>query len=400
MAGPVRGAGLWRWCGSRRRCFVVFLFPVFLLTACSHQPSFRDAVTALPPLQFEGQVVTLEAAASLDSPGLLDLDEAMRDFVASYARSAAQPRQRLINLHSAVKGSGTLGMRYDAFSDGTAQQVFQRGTANCLSYAHLFVALAREAGLDARYQWLEVRPQWTRIGERVALRLHVNVLVRLPSGEQYMVDIDPLPSRDIADSRTLSDGEARALHHNNLAMEALATGDLAAAWQQGVKALQISPDMGQLWVNLGAIYRAAGQDGPAERSYFRALQLDGGDRSAMNNLLVLYQRQGRSDEQAYWAERVARYREANPYYHAWLGDQAGEAGDWDAALLHYQRALDLRGDDARLFYALGIIEYRRGDYDAATDYIGRAIKGATLRGDIDDYRLQLDLIRREALAAR
>src|SRR5690606_6007132 len=119
-----------------------------------------------------------------------------------------------------------------------------------------------------------------------------------------------------------------------LAMEALATGELAAAWRQGVRALQFSPDMGQLWVNLGAIYRAAGQDGPAERSYFRALQLDEGDRSAMNNLLVLYQHQGREDEQAYWAARVARYRENNPYYHAWLGDQAGEAGDWDAALLH------------------------------------------------------------------
>ncbi|WP_116367187.1 transglutaminase-like domain-containing protein [Parahaliea mediterranea] len=406
MAKPVPGTGCWRWCGNRRVCLLrplfgfSLLFCFALLCACAHRPSLRAAVAALPPLQADGQVVTLAEAAALQSPGLLVLDDDMRDFVARYAPRSAGPRQRLLNLHSAIKGSGTLGMRYDAFSDGSAQQVFHRGTANCLSYAHLFVALAREAGLDARYQWLEVRPQWTRVGERVALRLHVNVLVRLPNGEQYMVDIDPLPSPDIAGSRTLTDAQALALYHNNLAMDALAAGELAAAWQQSVKALQVSPDTGQLWVNVGAIYRAAGQYGAAERSYFHALQQDAGDRSAMNNLLVLYQHQGREAERAYWAERVARYREANPYYHAWLGDQAGEAGDWDAALAHYQRALRLRKDDARLLYALGIIQHRRGDYAAATAYIARAIDEATLRGDIDDYRLQLERIRREAVAAR
>ena len=83
-------------------------------------------------------------------------------------------------------------MRYDMSADGTAAEAFASGRANCLSYAHLFVALARYAGLDANYQSLTLRPEWSRHGDRVALRQHVNVRVDLRGGEQYMVDIDPV----------------------------------------------------------------------------------------------------------------------------------------------------------------------------------------------------------------
>ncbi|MFV0277448.1 MAG: transglutaminase domain-containing protein [Parahaliea sp.] len=357
-------------------------------------------MAALPPLQVAGERVTVGDAATLPTPELLAVDEDMRDFVRRYAPASRHPRQRLVNLHSAVKGSGVLDLQYDPFADGSAREVFRRGSANCLSYAHLFVALAREAGLDARDQWLELRPQWTRLGERVALRLHVNVLVKLRDGEQFMADIDPLSSSEVADTRLLADEDAQALYHNNLAMDALARGALAQAWRQGVRALLLSPEMGSLWVNLGAIYRSAGHYAAAERSYFQALQLDGNDRSAMNNLMVLYEHQGREGERAYWEERVRRYRQTNPYYHAWQGDQAGEAGDWDAALAHYRRALELRGNDSRLLYAIGVVEYRRGEFTPATDYIGRAIDAATRRGDIDDYRLQLETVLRAAIAAR
>ncbi|MBN7795571.1 tetratricopeptide repeat protein [Parahaliea mediterranea] len=387
--------------GSRLRAGAACcLLAACLVSACARNPLHRAAVDQLPPLQWDGNVVTVaEVAATVPSPDLLGLSQEMRDFVARYAATSSQPRQRLVNLHRAVKGAGMLDLQYDPFADGTAAEAFNRASANCLTYAHLFVALAREAGLDARYQWLEVRPQWTRMGERVALRMHVNVLVDLPRGESFMVDIDPLQSRDIADSHPLRDSDGAALYHSNLAVDALAGGDLPTAWRQSVRALQLSPAMAQLWVNLGAIYRGAGQLQAAEDSYFRALKLNPGDRSAMNNLVVLYAQLGREDERAYWVERVERHREANPFYHAWLGDNAADEGAWDEALAHYRRALKLRPQDSRLLYAEGIIHYRRGDFDAATARIGEAIDRATLKGDIDQYRLQLEAVRREATAA-
>ncbi|MFU8763499.1 MAG: transglutaminase domain-containing protein [Haliea sp.] len=279
-----------------------------LLAACGTIDGPAAAARQLPPLLHHGAPITLaDAAATGPAPDLLALTPEMREFVARYAPRGGGARQRMLSLHEAVKGQGTLGLAYDPFADGTAASVFRTGAANCLSFAHLFVALAREAGLDARYQWLEVRPEWTRVGERVAVRLHVNVMVRMPSGEQFMVDIDPLQSRDIAASRLLEDADAAALDLNNIAMEALARGDLEAAWIGLARALQLSPGLPLLWVNLGAAYRHAKQLEEAEWALFQALAIDRGDRSAMNNLVVLYGQMGRDADRDYWMGRVKHY---------------------------------------------------------------------------------------------
>ena len=370
-----------------------------LLTGCATGGKGPRELGVVEPLQLEDRVLTVEDVnASPGAPDLLALDDDMRHFVDTYAGPRGSQRSRVMNIHQAVKSAGILDMRYDPFADGTAQDAFHSGTANCLSYANLFVALAREAGLNASYQWLEVRPQWTRMGERVAVRLHVNVLIKTNRGEQYMIDIDPLPSRDVAGSRLLSDADAEALYHNNIAMDALAEEDIETAWMHLVKALQLSPRMGQLWVNLGATYRRSGQLEAAERSYFRALSHDGGDRSAMNNMVVLYDQMGREEEKAYWVDRVERYRLNNPYYHTWLGDKAAEEGDWLAAQGHYDDALDRLPDDSRLLYSAGLIRYQLGDLDGASEFISRAMEEATLRRDVEDYRIQLEAVRREMLA--
>lgn len=372
---------------------------VLLLAACTGAPPARFSAERIAPLQLPDTVLTVDqVAARVPSPDLLALDQEMRDFVARYAGSQRHDRGRLLALHSAVKGAGVLDMEYDPFAEGSASETFHRGTANCLSYANLFVALAREAGLDADYQWQQVRPQWSRLGERVAVGLHVNAVVKLRNGEQYQADIDPLQSREVTGSRLLSEAQALALYHSNIAMAALAVDDVELAWLQAVRALQLAPGMTHLWVNLGAVYRRAGQHREAENAYLYALSRDAGDRSAMNNLVVLYDMEGREAERDYWRDRVARYRESNPFFHAWRGDQAGEQQLWAEALTHYQRALDLRPDDSHLLYAVGLLHYRLEDYARADAFITRAIEGALLRSDKESYQLQLDAVRKAALA--
>lgn len=377
--------------------FVAFLL-LASLVACSSSPlvSARK-VAALPPLQLPDRtIVPADVAGLIATPDLLAVDEEMREFVARYVGDIRHPRQRLRMLHSAIVGPATLGIDYEPFASGSAREAFRSGQANCLSYASLFVALAREAGLNAQYQWLEVKPQWTRQGERVMVRLHVNVAVKLRGREQFMVDIDPPQSRDIASSKLISDRDAQALYHSNIAMEALANDALEQAWLNAVRALQLSPSVGHLWVNIGAIYRLAGQHDAAQASYLQALAIDPWDRSAMNNLAVLHQIEGNAEQLVYWEDRVARYREANPYYHAWLGDKAGESEDWPEAARYYEKALKIRPEDSGLLYALGVIHTQMGQTAIATDYIQQAIDKATLYSDIKAYEQKLHLLLREA----
>jgi Flp pilus assembly protein TadD len=385
---------------TRWRLFALALVLIGALSACAGTPSILDTQVTdqLAPLQLaDGELAASEAAAGVATPDLLAMDDSMRDFVARYTGGTGNSRQRMMALHRAITGAGILNIQYDPFADGSAREVFYRGTANCLSYANLFIALAREAGLDAHYQWLEVRPRWSRVGERISVGLHVNVVVKLRNGERYMVDIDPLPSRDIAGSLEISDRDARALYHSNIAMGALAEDDLERAWGQGVRALHISPQMSHLWVNLGAVYRAADQHREAEKSYLRALELDSWSSSAMTNLAILYDLEGRYEEREYWQGQVDRYQQSNPYYHAWLGDQAGKTGDWSVALEQYDKAVELMPDDSSLLFARGMILYRLNDLAAAAADMRRAIKFADLRVDRDVYQQRLDEVRREQL---
>lgn len=365
------------------------------LSACGSLVAPSLDLDSLPALVLDSgkQLPAADVATASSADPLLLVTPQMHDFVARYAPRETGPRARLLGLHEAVRGAGALGVGYNPAADGSAEQVFASGDANCLSFAHLFVALAREAGLDARYQWLDVRPQWTLVGERLTMRVHVNVMVRMPHGEQFMVDIDPLQPRDIAASRLLVDREAAALHDNNLAMVALAEGNLPVAWKHVVNALRQSPDLPLLWVNLGAIYRQTGQLEAVEWALLQALERDSGERSAMNNLALLYDQTGRSRERDAWLARIQRYRERNPYYLAWRGDMAGESGDWDEALLQYRKALNLQPGDSALLAATGIIHFKLQQYGAAERLLQQAIDAASLSSERREYAAQLERVR-------
>ena len=118
----------------------------------------------------------------------------------------------------------------------------------------------------------------------------------------------------------------------------------------------------------------------------------------MNNLVVLYGIVGREEDRRHWLERVKRYRDSNPYFHAWLGDQAAEGGDLRKALQHYEEALDLLPGDSNLLYATGLIYYQLDELQQASGYIRRAIEAATLRSEIDSYKVQLETVQRRQLA--
>ena len=358
------------------------------------------SVASLAPLQLGADTLTVDDVGHrIHTPDLLFTDQSMIDFVAFYTEGVGSDRQRLNLLHRAVTGRGALGLEYDPLAGGGARDVYHRGTANCLSFAHLFVALAREADLDASYQWLELRPEWTRMGERIMVRMHVNVSVELRAGEHYTVDVDPRPSRDITATRELTDRQASALYHSNIAMEALADEQLGEAWLNAVRALQLDPATAHLWTNLGAVYRVAGQYRQAESSYLYALQLDPGDGSAMNNLMVLYGLEGREADRSYWAKRVAVYRDANPYYHAWQGDLAAEQGDWREALNYYREALARRPQDSGLLHSAGMAHYQLDQLVEAAGYLELAVANASRRSDIEQFASELERVKRDMLAA-
>ena len=126
-----------------------------LLAGCASKGPPAYSVAELAPLQHNGTLLTgADVDERIVTPDLLATTPDMKEWVRTYGGNRTNERQRLVNLHQSVKSESLLGMQYDPFGEGTASEVFHRGTANCLAYANFFVAMAREAGLNARYQRL------------------------------------------------------------------------------------------------------------------------------------------------------------------------------------------------------------------------------------------------------
>ncbi len=370
-----------------------------LLTSCAmHSPRGPD-VAALPPLHTaDGRSLSpVDALAMVKTPDLLRLDDAMRDFVDRYV--TGDQRQRLHTLHRSLISAALVDIDYDPAADGTAREVFHDGAANCLSYAHLFVALARYAGLDANYLSVSLRPEWSRHGRQVALRQHVSVNVRLRNGASYVIDIDPVSRERIASTDLLSDEQAYALYHGNLAMDGLLVQDMKAAYAQALKAVQMAPDIDYLWVNLGAIYRQSGQDAVAENLYQTALSINPYSRTAMNNLAVLYSVQGDEQRAQYWADRVQQRRQQNPFYHYSLGEMAEADGNLESALAHYRRAIALRDSESEFYFRVARLYAELDDFGQSRDFAEKAIQRAKLVVEREQYRAFLRQLSAETLAA-
>ena len=381
-------------------CLSALLVYCLSIAGCaSGGNNHRLHLEEIEPLRLGDKALNVDSALKMGpAPDLLVIDDEMKAFVETFTDQGMSRRERLHSLHRAFNTPGLWPIRYDAAVDGSAKETFYAQRGNCLAYANLIVAIAREAGLDARYHWMEVRPEWTRMGELVAVRLHVNALVRTSRKENFLVDIDPLQVWEVAGSRDLSDDDAKALHLNNLAMKALLNNDLETAWSNLVQAIRLGPALPPLWVNLGVLYGKTGQLEAAQRSYQESLRLNPGERSAMINLVSLYEQLGLEQQKAHWQKRVESYRANNPFYHAYLGDLAFEQGDMVVAGIHYDQAVALQPDNSGILYTAGLIQFKLGELESAEHYLAEAVKHATLTRDLRLFRRKLDQVRQARLS--
>ena len=127
-----------------RRCAPRLLQAVLisaLLAACSVVPHRSQA----PP-----QLISHHAPVAVADVDVLALTPPMHEFLERYVLPYDSPRVRLSLLMLAVTDEGVLGFHYNPTQTFTAAEAFRRRSGNCVAFANLFLALAREAGLDAR----------------------------------------------------------------------------------------------------------------------------------------------------------------------------------------------------------------------------------------------------------
>ncbi len=289
------------------------------------------------------------------------------------------PEQRLDRLVAFVFEPQGLGMTYAHEGTYTVEQSYAMRKANCLGFTLLFLALAREAGLDARPQEIRQTLNWHQDNGTLYLSSHVNTLVRIGT-QRFSLDVarDTLIARHSPE--VISDQRLMAHYYNNLAMDQLAQDHNTAAQTLMQRSLELDPDVAALWNNVGVLRRRQGDDLAAELAYQQALRLDPRESGALFNLANLRRGLGDDTGAAEYQRRLARLQQKDPFHHFLLATDFDLAGDYPQAIAHYLVAIRWYDHEPRFYAALAQAYLHNGEVKRAAKALERAAalsEGAT-----------------------
>jgi tetratricopeptide (TPR) repeat protein len=264
----------------------------------------------------------------------------------------------------------------------TASETFEQRRGNCLAFTNMFLVMARQAGLNARFQEVSIPPDWVKQGELQVLRRHVNVYIHLTGKGKSLdgkgdrvVDFDTEGVPSESTETVIGDSRALAHFYNNWAVESLEAGNLDLAFAYARKALSDGdPEFAPAWGLIGVLYRRADRLDLAEASHLRALHAEPSDTVAMSNLQRLYKTQGRTELSEYYKAQVLAHRLKNPYFRMAKAQEAYQAGDYRTAVGHLKKAISMKDDESDFYFLLRDSYYKMGDLAKARKYHDKAHK--------------------------
>ena len=288
-------------------------------------------------------VISIEEAFALDGE--------MQEFVRQIRDSGGDSSTKVIHLLQAMKQGGLFSLEYNEALTHTVSATFHERRGNCLSFTMLFIALARESGLHARYQLVDVPPQWNLDSDLVVIANHVNAVIDSRTDRDIVVDFNKANFHGDFVTHRIDDAYATALFYTNLGAEAMLRRDYPASFALLREALHAHADTAPPWVNLGVLYGRQGLYEYAEAAYLRALEIAPQERSALANLAGIYEALGDTQRAAEFRERVRRYQDINPYYHYARAQKAYHDNQYEDTLVELRHAIRLRNDES-VFYTL------------------------------------------------
>jgi len=302
---------------------------------------------------------------------LLALSPGMKIFVERYAKGDDNQHGRAWALAYAAMDRYILDFDYDPQVTLPADETFEKGIGNCLSFSSMFVAMAREAGLTAYFQEVEIPPTWSNFDDNLLVSKHLNAVV-VDEGRTFTVDVTGRVGREIERTRRLRDAEAEAQYYNNLGVDALIAKNIALAYAYFRKGLEVDLRQDYLWANIAVVLRRNGQTDDAILAYRTVLELEPNQSVALNNLLIIYTEDDNLEAAGEIRSRVERTQQRNPYYVQHLAEDALEEQRYSDAIALARKAINMDDSEYRFYYTLARSQYLAGKIDAAQDSLDQA----------------------------
>jgi Flp pilus assembly protein TadD len=403
-----RGSPPGKLIGTRRLFYVLFLF-TFFVSGCSTIPFNKVSpidVDLFPAYQMTdgSQISPKSVNETIPDVDILAIDDNLKKFIDKKTGKIRNSRKRLVELSDLLVKS----VRYDTVTDiygvKTAQETFDTGTGNCLSFSNLFVAATRYIGHASRFSEVPIIPTWSREGEILFFTRHIGASIDIWSSFTQVIQLETSPEKEIyvtvndleryffspseigyenagpntLSFETISDSRAFAQYYNNIGSKQLTEGNIRDAYRYFVKAIKTDPGLSYAWSNLGVVYRRNGQYDAAEAAYLQGLSVTRGSRdtsilSIMNNLAHLYDAKGDTENALFYKEQVAAFREKNPYYQYAAGKTAYYDAFYEKSVGLFKEAIRLKKDEHLFYYSLALAYLKTGNLKKAEANISHAI---------------------------
>lgn len=365
------------------------VLPVFL-TACA-SPIIAPADSSISTVELlRAEPLTGPSdVPELDSVDVLALSEDMHAFLDQHVNRNLGRTLKLHELLYAIITEGSFGLEYDEITR-TAQETFNARLGNCLSFTNMFVAMAREIGIKATYQEIDIPPSWSREGDVYMLTRHVNVVIELGGGGMREVDFNIDDFQSSYDRRLISDERALAHYYSNIGAEYLQKDRRLDALRYFRKAVAIDDRFAPAWSNLGVLFSQAGHLDYAASAYLQALAINPGELVAMSNLGQLYTYQGQTELAQLYIQQSNRHRMQNPYYRYHLAHTAFLNKDYESAIKHLKYSLRKRKNEDTFYFLLGLSYLQKGDETSAHRWLEKAEQVAADDGLKRNYHNKIE----------
>jgi Flp pilus assembly protein TadD len=371
------------------------IFAISALSSCATVPdetSYPAEVEVSASMVLETSPLANDAETpDFSQLDILEMTPEMKAFVDSYVGDANNRFARMRRLVHAVVGDGNFDLVYDD-KTRTAQETFRDSRGNCLSFTNLFIAMARYLDIHAKYQEVDIPPDWSLVGESFLFSQHVNVLIDLGVGLQRVVDFNIYDFQITYERRTITDERARAHYFSNIGVDHMLSGDSALAYANFRQALVEDITFSPAWINMGVLHRKENQPDYAEAAYKQALQIYQFNLVAMSNLANLYVEEGKFELAEKYLKKVKLHRMRNPYYRYQLANSAFIDGDYKTAIDHLDYAIAKRKDEDRFYFLLSLSYLMSGEKEKAQRWMKKAEEVTEKSENQIKYGHKLDLL--------
>jgi len=248
----------------------------------------------------------------------------------------------LLKSFFAAPEEGGLGITYDNAYTRTPIEAWRDRKANCLTLTALYVAACKSIGLEARYGESLRVSRWRRVGPTVRYERHVVAVVPTGTvGQELVADFLPEIRRDSQLIVPLAPKRVLALFYSNRAVELMAETRSDEALASAHRSIEMDPNLGVGWNILGVVQRTLGQEVEAEKSFLKAIEADPKDGAPCGNLENLLRAQGREGEARVYRDRGMEVRKRDPFFNAFLAEEALQDSNWEEADKRIRQAVKL-----------------------------------------------------------